>query len=58
MTLKEKIELAESEVKQAELMVNHSRNDAQQWENKLDLRRETLANLKAQARPLNKGQIS
>ncbi len=48
MTIQEKIELAEEEVTQAERMIKHTRAELTGWENKYDLRRETLEQLKSQ----------
>lgn len=47
MTRQEKIQLATQEVIQAEILIKSSRISLKDWENKLDLRRETLERLKA-----------
>lgn len=45
-TKAEKIELVQSEIKQAETMVKYSRAQLERWINLLDLHRETLGRLK------------
>lgn len=51
MTIAEKIRLAEEEVNQAEILLKLRRRDVAKWQNLFDLRTETLAALKEQAKP-------
>lgn len=46
MTKKDRIELATKEVKEAEIILKIRIREVKEWEDKLDLRRETLERLK------------
>lgn len=58
MTITEKIGLAEEEVKQAKSMIEYTRKDLLRWQNRYDLRFETLQALKEATKPKRKVKTS
>lgn len=50
MNIVRKIEVAEAEVKQAVMMVEHSQKQVEEWQERAEIRRENLRNLQAQLR--------